>query len=65
VVNALKGRSLNKNLKQTADSSGFFEGLKSIGNKYVLIQGYEAFGRYCLLKKQGLKKQAVAAVKEF
>lgn len=42
-----------------------FEGLKSIGNKYVSIQEYEAFGRYCLLKEQGLKKQAVAAVKEF
>jgi len=42
-----------------------FEGLKSIGDKYVSIQGYEAFGRYCLLKEQGLKKQAVAAVKEF
>ena len=42
-----------------------FEGLKSIGDKYVSIQGYEAFGRYCLLKEKGLKKQAVAAVKEF
>ena len=42
-----------------------FEGLKSIGNKDLPIQGYEAFGRYCLLKEQGLNKQAVAAVKEF
>ncbi len=42
-----------------------FEGLKSVGEKYSLIEGYELFGRYCLQKEQGLKKLAVTSIKEF
>lgn len=42
-----------------------FEGLQSIGEKYSPISGYELFGKYCLQKEQGLKKQAVTAIKEF
>jgi hypothetical protein len=42
-----------------------FEGLKSVGEKYSSIGGYELFGKYCLQKEQGLKKLAVASIKEF
>jgi tetratricopeptide (TPR) repeat protein len=42
-----------------------FEGLKSVGEKYSAITGYELFGKYCLQKEQGLKKMAVASIKEF
>ena len=42
-----------------------FEGLKSVGEKYSSIDGYELFGKYCLLKEQGLKKLAVSSIKEF
>lgn len=42
-----------------------FEGLESVGEKYSSIEGYELFGVYCLQKGKGLKKQAVASIKEF
>ena len=42
-----------------------FEGMKSVGEKYSSIESYELFGKYCLLKEQGLKKLAVASIKEF
>lgn len=42
-----------------------FEGLKSVGEKYSSIEGYELFGKYCLQKEQGLNKLAVASIKEF
>lgn len=42
-----------------------FEGLKSVGEKYSSIGGYELFGKYCLQKEQGLKKPALASIMEF
>ena len=42
-----------------------FEGLKSVGEKYSSIDGYELFGQYCLQKEQGLKKLAVTSIKKF
>lgn len=42
-----------------------FEGLRSIGEKYASIKGYELFGKYCLQKEQGLKKLAISSIKEF
>lgn len=42
-----------------------FEGMKSIGDKYSSIEGYELFGKYCLQKEQGLKKLAVSSIKDF
>ena len=42
-----------------------YESLKEIGEQYSSLQGYELFGKYCLLKEQGLKKQAVSTIKEF
>lgn len=42
-----------------------FEGLKSVGDKYSAVEGYELFGKYCLQKEKGLKKLAVASIKEF
>ncbi len=42
-----------------------FEGLRSVGEKYSSLDGYELFGKYCLQKEQGFKKLAVATVKEF
>ena len=42
-----------------------FEGLKSVGEKFSSYKGYELFGKYCLQKEQGLKKLAVASIKEF
>ncbi len=42
-----------------------FEGLKSVGEKYSSVEGYELFGKYCLQKEQGLKKLAVTSIKEF
>lgn len=42
-----------------------FEGLKAIGEEYSARAGYELFGRYCLLKEAGLKKQAVSVIKEY
>ncbi|MGL5486535.1 MAG: hypothetical protein ACRDC6_09625 [Shewanella sp.] len=42
-----------------------FEGLKAVGDKYSALEGYELFGKYCLQKEQGLKKQANATVNEF
>jgi hypothetical protein len=42
-----------------------FEGLKSVGEKYSSIEGYELFGKYCLQREQGLKKFAIVSVKEF
>jgi tetratricopeptide (TPR) repeat protein len=42
-----------------------FEGLKSVGEKYSSIDGYELFGKYCLQKEQGLKKLAIVSIKEF
>ncbi len=42
-----------------------FEGLKAIGEHYAGRPGYEDFGRFCLLREQGLKKPAMAAVRAF
>lgn len=42
-----------------------FEGLKSIGEKFSSIEGYELFGRYCLQKESGYKKLANVAVEQF
>jgi hypothetical protein len=42
-----------------------FEGLKSIGQKFSSIDGYELFGSYCLQKESGFKKPANIAVEEF
>lgn len=42
-----------------------FEGLKSVGEKYSSIDGFELFGKYCLQKEQGLGKLAVALIKDF
>lgn len=42
-----------------------FEGLKSIGDTYSSIKGYELFGKYCLQKEQGLKKLAINSIKSF
>ncbi|GLT19210.1 hypothetical protein GCM10007938_29920 [Vibrio zhanjiangensis] len=42
-----------------------FEGLKSVGEKYSAVEGYELFGKYCLQKEKGLKKLAVSSIKEF
>lgn len=42
-----------------------FDGLESVGEMYSSRDGYELFGVYCLQKGKGLKKQAVAAIKEF
>ena len=42
-----------------------FEGMKSIGEKYSSIEGYELFGKYCLQKELGLKKLAVSSIKDF
>lgn len=42
-----------------------FEGLKSIGEKFSLIEGYELFGSYCIHKESGFKKLANLAVDEF
>jgi len=42
-----------------------FEGLKSIGEKFSSIEGYELFGKYCLKKESGFKKLANVAVEEF
>lgn len=42
-----------------------FEGLKAVGDKYSALEGYELFGKYCLQKEQGLKKQANATLNEF
>lgn len=42
-----------------------FEGLKSVGEKYSSKEGYELFGKYCLKKESGLKKQANSSIKEF
>jgi len=42
-----------------------FTGLKSIGKKYSAIPVYKLFGEYCLKKEEGLKKIAVATLKDF
>ncbi len=42
-----------------------FEGLKSIGEKYSSVSDFELFGKYCLLREKGLKKQSVVAINEF
>ena len=42
-----------------------FEGLKSVGEKYSSMKGYELFGKYCLQKESGLNKQAISSIKRF
>ena len=42
-----------------------FEGLKSVGERYLPREGYEAFANYCLLKEKGLKKPALASIGKF
>ncbi|WP_395377547.1 hypothetical protein [Marinicella sp. W31] len=42
-----------------------FEGLKAVGEKYALINGFELYADYCLLKEQGLKKHAMSAINAF
>ena len=42
-----------------------FEGMEAIGEHYSQRPGFELFSKYCLLKGQGLKKQAVEAINEF
>ncbi len=42
-----------------------FKGLKEIGEKYSIQNGYEDFSKYCLLKEKGLRKQAHKAVEDF
>ena len=42
-----------------------FEGLKAVGEKYASKDGFALYGQYCLLKEQGLKKQAVSAMNAF
>ena len=42
-----------------------FEGLRSVGEQYSSIPGYALFGRYCLEKESGLKKQASASIRAF
>ncbi len=42
-----------------------FEGLKSIGETYSAIENYQLFGTYCQQKEQGLKKLAIASIKQF
>lgn len=42
-----------------------FEGMKSIGEQYASVKGYELFGKYCLQKEQGLRRLAASSIKEF
>ena len=42
-----------------------FEGLKSIGNAYLSMPGYEDFANYCITKEQGLKNQANKFIDDF
>ncbi len=42
-----------------------FEGLKTIGEKYISLPNYELFGNYCLQKERGLKKLAITSIQQF
>lgn len=42
-----------------------FVGLKEVGEKLIDIEGYQFFANYCLLKKKGLKKQALISLEKF
>ncbi len=42
-----------------------FEGLRAIGEKYISMEGFGFFGKYCLQKEQGLNKQAIVSIRAF
>jgi hypothetical protein len=42
-----------------------FEGMRFVGERYAQTENFELFGKYCLQKEQGLKKQAIASINAF